>query len=449
MKKLIVILVLFLAGGAITESQARYRNVEVNFGYFYNSLQPYGEWIEVDYDVYVWKPYRVARSWSPYSVGHWEYTSYGWYWESYEPFGWATYHYGRWYNDDYYGWVWVPGYEWGPSWVEWRYSNAYIGWSPLPPYAEFRMNVGIHFSISYRTSYHYWNFVSYNHFCRPRVHTHFVGAVYKNRIFNNTKYRTNYHARGGRIINGGIDRNYVERRAGTRIREREVARTTNLREYTSSRSNPADRGRIVSYRPAERETEKYRQVQTDRVKKDAGRSSLKRDMVTFRDREKEVRSRNERKSSRSDIRNPQLTDRSREDYKRKRNDEVTAKPGQPNVLYRAPDAGIQQRPKRTPTRVEKKTYERPKRSQPRETRSYKPKSNYRQKSTSVRERSSRNTRSTQSYKRPSRSTSSKSYRSSSRSSSSRKSAVKRSTSSRTEKSSSRSKSSSRGKKRNR
>lgn len=286
MKKLIAIFVLLLAGMLVSESEARSRYSEVNFGYFYNNLQPHGEWIQIDYDVYVWKPYRVARNWSPYSVGHWEYTSYGWYWESYEPFGWATYHYGRWYYDDYYDWVWVPGYEWGPSWVEWRYSNNYIGWSPLPPYAEFRINVGIHFSISYRTSYHYWNFVNYNHFCQPRVHNHFVGVGYKNRIFNSTKYRTNYHARGGRIINGGIDRNYVERRAGTRIRERDVTRTTNLRDYTGTRGN---QDRIVSYRPDEREVQKYRNSEVRNVSKASERSSLRKEMVTFRDREDEVR----------------------------------------------------------------------------------------------------------------------------------------------------------------
>lgn len=289
MKKLIVVFVIMFAGLFTTESNARTWHSDVSFNFFYNNLNPYGEWIQVDYDLVVWKPYSVNRGWSPYSVGNWEYTTYGWYWDSYEPFGWATYHYGRWYNDDFYGWVWVPGYEWGPSWVEWRYSDAYIGWSPLPPYADFRVSVGIHFSHNYRSSYHYWNFVTYNRFCDRNVNVYFVNNVNKNYIFNNTKYRTNYHADRGRIINGGVDRNYVERRAGTRIAEREVTRTSDLRDYTGSRRK-ANSNRIVSYQPSEREVEKYRGSDVRIDKRASSKSNLRKDIVTFRNEEVKSRS---------------------------------------------------------------------------------------------------------------------------------------------------------------
>ncbi len=286
MKKMILVLAIMFAGFFQSETKAGYG--EVNFNYFYHNLNAYGEWIEIDYDVVVWRPYNVSRNWSPYSVGNWEYTGYGWYWNSYEPFGWATYHYGRWYYDDYYQWVWVPGYEWGPSWVEWRYSDSYIGWSPLPPYADFRIRVGIYFSVNYRTSYHYWNFVTYNRFCDRNVHLHYVDVYHKNRIFNNTKYRTNYYADRGRIINGGVDRNYVERRSGNRITEREVQRTTNLRDYTGSRGNVSS-DRLVTYQPDEREVQKYKNVEVNRVNRAEGKSTLKRDAVTFRDEERKTR----------------------------------------------------------------------------------------------------------------------------------------------------------------
>src|SRR5262249_59564660 len=71
----------------------------------------------------------------PYSDGYWAYTDYGWTWVSYEDFGWATYHYGRWANLDDYGWVWFPGedLDWGPAWVSWRTGGDYIGWAPLAP----------------------------------------------------------------------------------------------------------------------------------------------------------------------------------------------------------------------------------------------------------------------------------------------------------------------------
>jgi hypothetical protein len=286
MKKLILIYALVIAGIFSTETKANYG--EVNFNFFYHNLNSYGEWIEVDYDVIVWRPYNISRSWSPYSVGNWEYTRYGWYWNSYEPFGWATYHYGRWYYDDFYGWVWVPGYEWGPSWVEWRYSDNYIGWSPLPPYAEFRLRVGIYFSINYRTSYHHWNFVTYNRFCHRNVHSYFVGPSYKNRIFNNTKYRTNYYADRGRIINGGIDRNYIERRSGSRVVEREIRNTTDLRDYTGSRGN-VNNDRVIAYQPDQRELQKFRDADVKGIKRAEGKSSLKREAITFRNEEPKTR----------------------------------------------------------------------------------------------------------------------------------------------------------------
>ena len=65
--------------------------------------------------------------------GHWVYSDAGWTWVSDEPWGWATYHYGRWVNLDGTGWCWVPGYTWAPAWVSWRYGDGYCGWAPLPP----------------------------------------------------------------------------------------------------------------------------------------------------------------------------------------------------------------------------------------------------------------------------------------------------------------------------
>ena len=41
-------------------------------------------------------------------------------WISAESFGWATYHYGNWMYDRYQGWVWIPGLDWGPAWVDWQ-----------------------------------------------------------------------------------------------------------------------------------------------------------------------------------------------------------------------------------------------------------------------------------------------------------------------------------------
>src|SRR5207245_161040 len=78
----------------------------------------------------VWQPGQAqSRTWRPYTDGHWVYTDVGWTWVSEEPFGWATYHYGRWTRLRNIGWVWVPGDEWAPAWVSWRKSSDYVGWA--------------------------------------------------------------------------------------------------------------------------------------------------------------------------------------------------------------------------------------------------------------------------------------------------------------------------------
>jgi hypothetical protein len=104
-----------------------------SFQTFYDSLGSQGTWIQSSDYGYVWQPQETDPNWAPYTEGHWVYTEDGWTWVSDESFGWATYHYGRWVNLDGTGWVWVPGYTWGPAWVSWRYGDGYCGWAPLPP----------------------------------------------------------------------------------------------------------------------------------------------------------------------------------------------------------------------------------------------------------------------------------------------------------------------------
>jgi hypothetical protein len=125
------------------EAEAREREARENaedsrtaqtVDFFYEALDPYGEWIELERYGYAFRPNTNRTAlWRPYTDGGWVYTEYGWTWRSNEPFGWATYHYGRWTRLPRLGWVWIPGTEWGPAWVSWRRSSDYIGWAPLPP----------------------------------------------------------------------------------------------------------------------------------------------------------------------------------------------------------------------------------------------------------------------------------------------------------------------------
>jgi hypothetical protein len=100
---------------------------------FVAALEPWGEWTVHQRWGRVWRPQGVDRFWRPYFHGRWAPTEEGWYWVSDEPWGWATYHFGRWLLDPVEGWTWLPGKRWAPSWVTWRQGGGLVGWAPLGP----------------------------------------------------------------------------------------------------------------------------------------------------------------------------------------------------------------------------------------------------------------------------------------------------------------------------
>src|SRR6266852_6079619 len=100
---------------------------------FYEPLSPYGRWEVVGTYGRCWIPTRIEADWRPYCNGHWERTEAGWFWASDEPWGWATYHYGRWDLHPQLGWYWVPQIQWSPAWVSWHHGGGYIAWAPWHP----------------------------------------------------------------------------------------------------------------------------------------------------------------------------------------------------------------------------------------------------------------------------------------------------------------------------
>lgn len=114
--------------------------VEEAFPTFDQVLSPYGRWLDQPvcggYFGRVWQPFAaiVGRDFVPYQTGgEWVYTNLGWSFESDWEWGWVPFHYGRWCADAAHGWVWVPGDEWAPAWVDWRMGGDYVGWAPQPP----------------------------------------------------------------------------------------------------------------------------------------------------------------------------------------------------------------------------------------------------------------------------------------------------------------------------
>ena len=98
----------------------------------------------------------VGQEWQPYTDGQWVDTSYGWSFQASVPWGWATYHYGRWGSRNNLGWYWVPGFRWAPAWVAWRHVNGYAAWSPLAPRG-----------FAYGRNWPGWVVVPHAHFTAP------------------------------------------------------------------------------------------------------------------------------------------------------------------------------------------------------------------------------------------------------------------------------------------
>ncbi|MEO0017982.1 MAG: hypothetical protein RLZZ522_1265, partial [Verrucomicrobiota bacterium] len=168
-----------------------------DYGMFYDSLAAYGSWFQAPSYGYVWQP-AVCRSpgWRPYYDGRWVCSDSGWTWLSNEPFGWATYHYGRWAQLRGRGWVWVPGDQWAPAWVCWRENGSHIGWAPLPP--ETLAYRDCHWDNTVETRFGisagWFNFVSVSHFSGP-IRSHCLPLAQNADYYRHTLNITNLTSR--------------------------------------------------------------------------------------------------------------------------------------------------------------------------------------------------------------------------------------------------------------
>ena len=217
----------------------------VSIDFFYNNLVDDGSWVEVADYGYCWQPNVALRdsSWRPYSDGYWAYTDVGWTWVSYEPFGWATYHYGRWARLSDYGWVWVPGTEWGPAWVSWRTGGDYVGWAPLPPrrigYGEpiyegrpIYGRVDLEFNIGPL----YYNFCDVRYIGEPVLRRHIYAPTQNITYINQTVNVTNITYTNNVVYNHGPDYNYLSAYSTRPIQRLRLRRDTNVDLVESARS---------------------------------------------------------------------------------------------------------------------------------------------------------------------------------------------------------------------
>lgn len=212
---------------------------KVSVSLFYDALDPLGDWTETADYGYVWHPRGVAETWRPYTEGSWAYTDAGWTWVSDEPFGWATYHYGRWVDLETTGWAWAPDSEWGPAWVSWRNNDRYIGWAPLPPEARFEASVGFkgwvdgYFDIG-PTSY---SFVSVRDLGSPHLRTAIVEPRENLTILSETRNITNITYENNFVHNGGPQYDVVVRSSSQPIRRLRLERDVDIDVRASLQSD--------------------------------------------------------------------------------------------------------------------------------------------------------------------------------------------------------------------
>jgi hypothetical protein len=254
---------------------------------FYDSLAPYGEWLWVEPYGWVWSPSGVDVSWRPYTDGSWAYTDCGWTWVSDAPWGWAPYHYGRWFFHEHRGWCWVPDRVWGPAWVSWHFGDAWCGWAPLPPGIGWEARVDWDPFIPAFG----WCFVGRGDFLRPHLREHIVLAARNVTLLRETRNVTRFEIRDRRVINNSISAKEIERFTGRPVTQLRIAdvnsaaaargvRGRELRMFrpepkpgtavTMQRSMPASRAPATSWEDLRRnEAERARVAAAQQAQHDA------------------------------------------------------------------------------------------------------------------------------------------------------------------------------------
>jgi hypothetical protein len=240
-----------------TIEAATVQPVAVTQNYFYDTLSPYGGWVDVEGYGRCWRPTVVVydSSWQPYcNHGHWVYTDAGWYWVSDYSWGECAFHYGRWFHDARFGWCWWPDTAWAPSWVCWRYSDDYCGWAPLPPRCVYREGVGIVYNgavvsagFDFGISVNFFTFVPTRNFCDPHPERFRVSHDRAPVIYNQTTIINNFNvnSRDHTVINAGIAPERI-----TAVTRTPVPRLT-IRETSAPdrHGKQLDRGTLIVNRP--------------------------------------------------------------------------------------------------------------------------------------------------------------------------------------------------------
>jgi len=242
MKRILLALTLLVI--VFTASRQLEARIDVSVDFFYDNLSAGGNWVEVGDYGYCWQPTIAVsnRSWRPYADGYWAYTDVGWTWVSYEDFGWATYHYGRWTRLRDRGWIWVPGREWAPAWVSWRTGGDYVGWAPLPPRGSGEVvydsrPITAQVDIDFDIGPLYYNFVDVRYIGEPVLRERIFASDQNVSYISRTVNVTNITYSNNQVYNYGPDYNTLSRYSTRPIQRLTLQRDANADLSVAVRSN--------------------------------------------------------------------------------------------------------------------------------------------------------------------------------------------------------------------
>ena len=233
----------------------------VSYNYFYESLSPYGSWVDYPGYGYCWQPSVtvIDSGWRPYhNRGRWLYTDSGWYWQSDYSWGWAPFHYGRWVNTHNCGWLWSPDTVWAPAWVSWRQSRDHCGWAPLPPGATFVAGVGFHYrgarvgvGFSFGLRDEHYTFIHGGRLTHRTPWAHYEPAAKNTSIIKDSTVVNNYIVgNNNTIINGGIDRDRLVSQTRQEIRKIPLQEVNRPQGRTQAADRvSSDGSSLAVYRP--------------------------------------------------------------------------------------------------------------------------------------------------------------------------------------------------------
>src|SRR5436309_1382429 len=198
--------------------------------FFYDQLSPYGRWLWMDPYGCVWSPNNVTADWRPYTDGHWVFADCGWTWVSDLEWGWAPFHYGRWFFHEQHGWCWVPGSEWSPAWVAWHWGDDWCGWAPMPPL------------VAWETCSDWdaviptfgWCFVEHGDFGRRQLKDHIALVARNVTLLGASRNVTRFEVRDRGVVNLSITAEQVEKATGRPVRRLQIAEVNSPGETRGS-----------------------------------------------------------------------------------------------------------------------------------------------------------------------------------------------------------------------